>query len=162
VNNISEIDFDFQYENRKILYATVLAIIENFIQILLRIKCEEVSASVCQCKSESDQQVIMYVSGYLLRALKNQCSRSKSNDMMMMTIIEDLLNKNKNGRDTFCTKYREWTVKVDRGGLLHTCDDFFLLVRNMEITVNRHISHSLSHDLLKKQLLLNCALTMLM
>ena len=158
VCNISDLEFGLQHQNANVLHATVLSIIEHFIQVLFRIKLEEISTVVFNCSlSDTDQEVVMYVSGYLLQALKKQCLRFKADGMK--ELIEGLLNKNQNGKVSFCTKYREWTVKVDRGGLLHPCDDFFLLIRNMEIAVNRHISsQSLSQDLLLKTTLIELCL----
>lgn len=45
----------------------------------------------------------------------------------------------KSPNSTFISRYSNWVSKNNRGGLLHPCDEFFLLVREFEICIRKHL-----------------------
>jgi hypothetical protein len=136
VNEISKLfvtleSYRSKFSN-KILTGTILELCEHVLQnIITRKQCclQENSKRADENLSDTDQQVIMYISGYILHSLKTLSKRfesSSSKFKLMSGIINNVLCSNKNCKtSTFVSKYKMWTEKVDRGGLVVPKDDFF-------------------------------------
>ena len=84
--------------------------------------------------SHNDQQVLYYISGYLMNVLARKCAKEKNLSIQeaFHEAIENAMRNENNSEKTFVTKYNEWTEKVNRGGLKFASDNFFLLVRQFE------------------------------
>lgn len=100
--------------------------------------------------SENDQKVLFYVSGFVLHALKKRYNKIKQglDRQEMLTVIQSMTAKQCN--ENFVKKYASLLEKKNRGGLQHPCDNFFLLLRSMEIVTRKHTSGKLSSHALSK------------
>ncbi|CAG2199464.1 unnamed protein product [Mytilus edulis] len=105
--------------------------------------------------SENDQNILYYICGYIIRACEKRYSKLKG-DLRSMKIncIEQV--KSTSTTNSFVSKYNKWTEKNDRGGLIMPSDNFYLLTREFETVVRKHLgdqelnAKSLLHDKLKE------------
>ncbi|VDI24256.1 Hypothetical predicted protein [Mytilus galloprovincialis] len=105
--------------------------------------------------SENDQNILYYICGYIIRACEKRYSKLKG-DLRSMKIncIEQV--KSTSTTNSFVSKYNKWTEKKDRGGLIMPSDNFYLLTREFETVVRKHLgdqelnAKSLLHDKLKE------------
>ena len=95
--------------------------------------------------SDDDQEILMYIAGYIIRSVSKYCNRhthntrcKKMKEMMTKFVSNDKDNV------TFVSKYKCWIEKLNRGGLTTPTDDFYLLVRHFELIVRSHISTNMS------------------
>ena len=102
---------------------------------------ETLKISEKQTMSDSEQEILMYISGYILHSLKKMAKRFKTTYHQEVSVLIHHLVSSQNTQ-TFVSKFKKWTEKLNRGGLILPCDDFFLLVRNMEIVMKIHLSES--------------------
>ena len=150
VSEIHDLDLGVEYKDPNILFSTTLIITERFIQGMLNAKTKSISSSCLQLDSNSkqDEEVLMYISGYIIKCIKKKSVHSPNMDEVITNFL--LLSDKASEHNV----PREWTVKLDRGGLCHPSDDFFLLVRNLDLIVSGHIStSSLSSDMVLKSVL---------
>ena len=96
------------------------------------------AASEHETISDSDQNILFYVCGFIARSLKKRYSRSKSACPKKKKCLEKLVLKSPNS--TFISRFSNWMSKNDRGGLLYPCDDSFLLVREFEMSIRKHVN----------------------
>lgn len=100
--------------------------------------------------SENDQKVLFYVSGFVIHALKKRYSKiSEEQGRLQMLNVMDSMTAKQCDED-FLKKYRSFLEKKNRGSLQHPCDNFFLLLRSMEIVVRKSTSGKLSSHTLNK------------
>lgn len=88
--------------------------------------------------SDSDQNILYYVCEFIARSLRKRYIRSKSVSQKKKECLEKFVLKSPNS--TFISRYSNWVSKNKRGGLLHPCDEFFLLVREFEICIRKHLN----------------------
>ena len=91
--------------------------------------------------TDTEQSVLYYISGYLLFAIKKKAERGSSFprqkallEAMKKSIAMDTCD---HSRRNFVDKYSNWLQKVNRGGLTVPSDNFFLLIREMEMCVRQ-------------------------
>ena len=102
--------------------------------------------------SETEQQVLYYIAGFIVSKLKKNHSKSKSlKDCDNLIKIISTSNLQDLG---FLQNVSEWTSRLDRGGLQYPTQDFYLLIREMENITNSNIDMSSlsAHSLLKVSL----------
>ena len=122
--------------------------IPMFIQVLLRRLHENLlqrqvemaiqgDTEAAESLSENDQNILMYISGYIIEAL----SRKYYNKEEKLKVVRSLASK---GGSSFTDKYREFTKRADRGdgtrGLKHAHDNFFFMVRAVEMEIRQKIA----------------------
>jgi len=85
--------------------------------------------------SDEDNQVIFFIAGYLLKRVKNAACRQYrgcENYKHFIPFLEFVQRKNEDNDSSFVAKYQKWLDKIDRGGLLRPCDEFFFMIRQFE------------------------------
>jgi hypothetical protein len=147
-----ELGCQFEFPDN-IVKMTILEICENVIKFVsMRKQCVIDSEMSKENLSNSEQQILMYISGYILHSLQKMCNKIKSKNYYEMNVlIRNVLSiSHKTPQPaTFVSKYKKWTETLDRGGLTMPNDDFFLLIRNMELVMKSHVHGSVvSKDLL--------------
>ncbi|CAH1795049.1 unnamed protein product [Owenia fusiformis] len=136
--------------------AAILEIATNCVQHLVTVMGESLQKKAIDklgSLSDNEQQVLMYIAGYMLRALQNICRRYSKNAkyIPVNTILKQLVRDNDGGNPTYLSKYRNWQEAINRGGLTSASDNFFLLVRHLEICVSDHLStHVLGPKVLER------------
>ena len=157
VNRISMIAGQFKSTfSARIVTATVLEICTNVVIYFIKKKSSDLaennSVTVESELSDTDQQILMYIAGYILFSLKKTSRKFKSNSKhskMSSLISKFLVSNNKN--KSFVSRHKEWVEKVSRGGLTVPNDDFFLLIRTFERIVALRVSNeSVSKDVLAR------------
>lgn len=94
--------------------------------------------------STMDQQILYYISGFIVANLKKKCRRMTSAYREgRLQLLEKLSCKAENS--SFVTKFDAWLRKNSRGGLLRPTDSFYLLVRELEIVIRKIPDYSHSH-----------------
>lgn len=94
--------------------------------------------------STMDQQILYYISGFIVANLKKKCRRMTSAHREgRLQLLEKLSCKAENS--SFVTKFDAWLRKNSRGGLLRPTDSFYLLVRELEIVIRKIPDYSHSH-----------------
>jgi hypothetical protein len=149
---ILSLECKFEFSDN-IVKTTILELCQNIINLLIKRKQSVIHSEVSNTSlSESDQEILMYISGYILHALQKLGKRFKSSNYQKMTVlINNVLSvsKTQSPQETFVSKFKKWTTTLDRGGLTMPKDDFFLLIRNMELVVKSHVHGSVvSKDIL--------------
>jgi len=103
--------------------------------------------------SDTDQNVLYHICGYLIMKLKSVSFRFKKLKSAEM-IINCVADKVPKHSGHFVEEYTKWVSKQSRGGLLYPIPDFYLLVREFD-TVYRQIvttQHLTSESLNKSNL----------
>lgn len=91
--------------------------------------------------SNMDQQILYYISGFIVANLKKKCMRmTPVYREERLQLLEKLFCKT--GNSSFVAKFDAWLKKNSRGGLLRPTDNFYLLVRELEIIIRRIPNHS--------------------
>ena len=85
--------------------------------------------------TETDQQVIYYISGYMINAL-SKCKKHKLHHAFQEA-LKHTIRSDQSGEKTFVSKYATWTEKASHGKLTFPSDNFFLLVREMDLIVRQ-------------------------
>ncbi len=128
----------------------VLELSENVLKLCMRMRSECITNvnSDNDKLSDKDHQTIMYISGYLISQLKKYACRLKEGEKVL-DVVNSLISNHVS--DNFVSKYQKWLKKINRGGLIIPCNDFFFLIRHCEIIVQKHVSScNLSKRLLLK------------
>ena len=80
--------------------------------------------------STNDKQVVHYICGYILHALRKRYMKAKIKKLDLLTLLEYLY-----AADNSESSYSEWTETLDRGGLKRPSVKFFQLVVQIECWV---------------------------
>jgi hypothetical protein len=93
--------------------------------------------------SEQEQQVIFYISGFVICALQKRLKRLKSDEKEALINGLKLMQLNKtNTESTVSAKFSVWTNKLDRGGLKIPSDDMFFLIREFENQFRKEVKET--------------------
>lgn len=110
--------------------------------------------------SEKEQQVLFYISGFLICALQKQLKRLKASEKEALIVGLEHMQLNKsNTEKTMSQKFSNWTNKLDRGGLKIPSDDMFFLVREIEnqyrqqVSENQLATETLNLEILKETIM---------
>lgn len=87
--------------------------------------------------TDIDQNVLYYISGYMVKKLKVASFKS-INLQKLETLSNCLATKNPVELNHFVCQYMSWVTQQSRGGLLYPTPDFYLLVREFD-AIFRHI-----------------------
>ena len=85
--------------------------------------------------SKNDKEVLFYICGYILHALKKRYLKSKVKHSDLLNMLEHLFSNDQKRND-----YSEWTDKLDRGGLKRPGEKFFRLIVQIERWVRDVVS----------------------
>ena len=87
--------------------------------------------------TEADQNVLFYVSGYIISAMYKKSRHVGKNNSLKQELInetlQNFLKTETNSQKTFIQRFSKWSEKVDRGGLKTPSDNFFLFIRECEM-----------------------------
>ena len=87
--------------------------------------------------TEADQNVLFYVSGYIISAMCKKSRRvGKTNSLkqeLLNETLQNFLKTESDSKKTFVKRFSKWTEKVDRGGLKIPSDNFYLFIRECEM-----------------------------
>ena len=102
---------------------------------------QKVSEKTASAISEEDQSILFYISGYIIKALQKYSAKAnKSNKEFLSSAIETMLKNESDSEKTFISKYAEWTEKLSRGGLRTASDNFFMLIRELEMVCRKNVN----------------------
>ncbi|XP_033727844.1 uncharacterized protein LOC117317154 [Pecten maximus] len=113
----------------------LLEIVEQLLALQIKYH-RTISKQAQSAFSESDQSILFYISGYIIKALKKRYLKLKENKTKLLC-LERLICKS--DQSTFLETIKKWTKKIDRGGLHIPSDNFYLLVREMEHVVRSKV-----------------------
>lgn len=77
--------------------------------------------------------------GFVIRSIKKRYIRSKISVKESKLDLTSKLVKEANSSDSFVKKYATWFDKKNRGGLMKPCDDFYLLIRELETVMRKNV-----------------------
>ncbi|XP_052071204.1 uncharacterized protein LOC127709638 [Mytilus californianus] len=146
------------------------SVITNFIQTFLlelmnQVLKEHLSKKMKQTQAfddsltDNDQKILFYIAGFIIRALHKRYNKLKVSSLKEETLLCVQGLQDSSDTKTFLSKFKSWTVKKDRGGLKLPTDNFYLLVRHMEIIVRQSVNldnlsaSSLCKDSLKEKIM---------
>lgn len=94
--------------------------------------------------ADEEANVIRYVSGYICHSLKknlqsDQCGHLKRLDLLLS--LDDLTTDE---QDEQAGASEEWTNLLDRGGLVHVKSDTYMVFRQMELEVRKHLKSDIT------------------
>ena len=93
--------------------------------------------------TEKDKQVIYYICGFIVHALRKKYSKLKSNKLKLLKCLESLITQDNDSVPS------SWTEKMDRGGLKKTRKEFYTIFVQIErwvrdlVSTNRLSTNSL-------------------
>ena len=115
---------------------------------------EELSYQV----STNDQRILFYIAGFIVANLKKKCYRlAKDNQVERLDLLKRLTSKTSG--TSFVAKNDQWLTKNSRGGLVRPADNFYLLVRELEISIRKVVdfnnmnSESLTSSKMKEHMM---------
>ena len=83
--------------------------------------------------SDSEQQVLFYIAGFILRKLEGfTCN-------VLSSFKDIILSFNDKNTDSLGLA-KEWTLRLDRGGLKYPCNYLFLLIKEIDFCVNSNVN----------------------
>lgn len=130
--------------------------VNNFLQVLVLEFTNSFLESLCQTMktrseveiqenvSENDQKILFYIGGYIVHALKKRYSKLSSTETKERKKLELRNLSSKTSNSKYIDKFSTWFEKKDRGGLKRPCDNFFLLLRSVELVIRKHIINNLN------------------
>ncbi|KAH3880415.1 hypothetical protein DPMN_004329 [Dreissena polymorpha] len=131
--------------------------INNFLQIIILeliaevIKArrqleEKTSAAKVSEISDSDNKVLYYISGYIIKYLEKKHSKQKNKQLRDRSLKTVSALTNSSGAVSFTDKFSVWYDKKNRGGLKMPCEDFFCMIREFERVVreNQYTEHNIA------------------
>ncbi|CAC5416616.1 unnamed protein product [Mytilus coruscus] len=109
--------------------------------------------------TDNDQKILFYIAGFIIHALHKRYNKLKVSSLKEEKLLCVQGLQESSDTKTFLSKFKSWTVKKDRGGLKLPTDNFYLLVRHMEIIVRQSVNldnlsaSSLCKDSLKEKIM---------
>ncbi|KAJ8307581.1 hypothetical protein KUTeg_014867 [Tegillarca granosa] len=89
--------------------------------------------------SDNDQRILFYICGFIIRSIKKRYLRSKSEtNQLKLKFVLKLISDSAT-TTSFVKKYAGWFDKKNRGGLYKPCDNFYLLVRELETVMRKNV-----------------------
>ena len=108
------------------LLKTILEIRNNHLDRNL----EEISADKLKL-SENEENILRYVAGYVPFSILKSIGQADFDDDIILLIHS--WNIDQQGKDMGFLEYtKEWTNKIDRGGLFKVNDEFYIFIRRIE------------------------------
>ena len=86
--------------------------------------------------SDSEQQILFYIAGFILKKLEGFSCKVLSNFKEVISSFSDRNIENLG----FVKEAREWTEKLDRGGLKYPCKYLYLLIREIDFCINSNVN----------------------
>ncbi|XP_071086042.1 uncharacterized protein [Haliotis cracherodii] len=105
--------------------------------------------------TSAENETLFYICGFLIRAI----TKHSGIESKVAKTLRHLCITSQDTSSAFMTKFRVWTETVNRGGLKVSGDNFFFLVRKMEIICRHQVdtsnlnANSLCVDRLKDSIL---------
>ena len=88
--------------------------------------------------TEREENAIRYMAGYVAMKLKNKYSKN-SECMGVLAAINSTSTTIEPSTDSIEEYTRIWVEQRDRGGLNHVSDDFFSLIKRIEMVCRKHL-----------------------
>lgn len=93
--------------------------------------------------SYEERNVVRYIGGYVLRALKKKVERSSNPETLKKELILCLCDLLEDETAVYDDS-SDWLDLKNRGGLNHVSQNMFLLISSMEIEVKSHLTKSIA------------------
>ncbi|KAK6196392.1 hypothetical protein SNE40_001626 [Patella caerulea] len=107
--------------------------IQSFLQKLVTVLLQTTNRSIEKSSeveptdiSFSDQSVLFYIAGFIVHALNNK-----------KIVCEKFVSAT---GEKYIRKFQSWSDRINRGGLKIPSDNFYLLIRNMECEMRKHVN----------------------
>lgn len=146
VSNINKI-MDVKYSEMDIQNFVQMLLLELVNQLLYQqVKHEKKNSEVQQSTiTENDQNVLFYITGYVIRSCTKRYNRLKNTncDKEMKLKLMQKVQLTPSSESTFVSKYKKWTNKKNRGGLILPSDNFFLMIREFEMICRNNTDTSI-------------------
>ena len=99
-------------------------------------KCEEEQNAEIGEISASEEEVLYYVSGYIVKSMCKKWKGKNSWDEIYSKLVTS---------HEEC-KSSSWLTRIDRGGLLKPSDNMFSLIKSMEIEIRKSVNPASMHS----------------
>ena len=88
---------------------------------------------------------LRYVSGYIPYSLRQKCLKLKDGvtSRAILSVIEFSRIDSASSSKTFLQYTKEWTKKINRGGLINVTDQFYIFVRHEEMSARNILNTNL-------------------
>ena len=114
-------------------------------EAIIILKCETEQVLKPEDLSETDQEVLFYVSGFVIKSMS---STWKGNQEALARIELKMTGS------WASNPYNKWLVCVNRGGLKQPSEDMFYLIRNLELECRKHVNLTVSGQVVLTELFL--------
>ena len=110
----------------------------------MRRENKKISEELSYHVSTKDQRILFYIAGSLWQTWRSAIDRPKIIRWRDLTLLKRLTSKTSD--TSFVAKYDQWLSKNSRGGLVRPADNFYLLVRELEISIRKVVDFNNIHS----------------